>query len=82
MQMHMPIECRAEAVQEVNAVDARRQRPVWCRRQACGLAHELFHFAQKNLREGGDGLGTLGEQPLQSLETEITHCRTGTGGTT
>jgi len=31
-----------------------------------GLAHEPFHLAHEDRREGGDGLGSLTEEPAQS----------------
>jgi len=70
MQMDMPIECRAETVQEGDGTDAGRvaSGPVRCRCHACRLAHEPFHLAHEDLREGGHGLGpvALCQKPPQS----------------
>jgi len=50
MEMDMPIECRAETVQEGNGTDAGcgASGPVRCRCHVCRLAHEPFHLAHKD----------------------------------
>ena len=84
VQMHMVVERRAEAMQEGDAAEPRAGGcgSVGVRRRACGSAEQSLDLIKKDLREGGDGSGRSARKPRNRFGTEITHCRTGTGGMT
>jgi len=65
VQMHVVFQSRAEAVHEGDGAEPRAGSCV--NHHVCRSAQQPLDLSKKDLREGGDGLGAVGEEASQPL---------------
>jgi hypothetical protein len=67
--MHVAVQSRAEAVHEGDGAEPRAGSCV--NRHVCLSAQQPLDLSKKDLREGGDGLGVVGEEAAQPLVPSV-----------